>query len=369
MNGSTNITAVYIDCIERILDHLEFADLLNVACSNAHLRDGANRAFVRRYGRKKLRLVDIRVSPDRLFTFEADAIEVGDLRTALQFIRGFGCSITEVEFIHKERYYRHYQRIVDHISEFCADILTEIEIKDLNKFKRFNEPFSNVKKVTIKGPFDADCFVRLFPNVRQLKIYSYGSSLPHQDGFTARHLPLLKHLDITFGLLHENKPLGEYIIESLRLNPQLTFLRLKLFGTFLAIDANALQSVNESLQQLERLELIVNQNFFSDFNGTTIHLKNVKNLYIEWLVQIELPHFYLNSFVFDRLETLHLWYFLFDRKFSKFMERNFSNFMERNSSIKRITIKPRYKETLQKCLHEEKWLSTIDKDHIVKLEW
>lgn len=373
MDGSTKITAMNVDCFERILDHLDFADLLNVACSNVHLRHGANVVFVQRYGRRKIRFADIRVSSDRLFTFEADAIEVRDLRTSLQFIRGFGCSIAEIEIVHKERFFHHYQCIVDHINEFCADIITEIEIKELNKFNRFNKPFNNVQRMTIKGccPFDSDCFVRLFPNVRELKIHSHGRSLLRKDGFTARHFPLLRHLDMTLCLLHEYNPLSEYIVDSLRLNPQLTFLRLKIYGKILAIDVNSLQSVSESLQQLENLELIVNQNFFNNSNGKMIHLKNVKNLYIEWLTQVELPNFYLNSFSFDRLETLYLHGWCTD------LDCKFFEFMEKNSSVKRITIKPRvfdistfleHYKAFKEGLKREKLLSTIDEDHTARIE-
>lgn len=92
------LTDINIDCLEKILEYLEFGDLLSAASSNKRLNKAAHYILIRKKWHKSVLLISIRISRKRLIKFKYHWIEINDLKTSLQYIRCFGHLIYEVDF-------------------------------------------------------------------------------------------------------------------------------------------------------------------------------------------------------------------------------------------------------------------------------
>lgn len=318
------ITDLNIDCLEAILNYLDFQDLINAADANKRIKHAAKFVFAEKYS--DLKLV-FRVLPpsmrliipnpeidDRSMNLFPNHVDVHDLKIALQLLRCFGCVMKKIQLKFSKTVYNQY--ITSYINQFCADSITKFNITDIPEggLNYFTQPFTRIEKVrfeTYEGEYqlaENDWLNRLFPKMKKLKVSSvFKCSALFENGDTVNHFPHLEHLVIIkrkiFG---PGKVCRENILKTLKLNPQLKKLRVKCTecGLNQILGADFFHSAEYSLQNLESLHMTMHFNtFFHKFEFETLRLKNVKHLRVEFN-RYSTAGSIVFPFYFPKLETL-----------------------------------------------------------------
>lgn len=341
--GPKNITDVNIDCLEHILQYLEFEDLVNAADADVQLNRAADLIFARRYRRKEVIFGYNtagnmnRISAINKVKIEADSIEIIDMTIGLRLLRCFGFMITKLKLGYQNDHCDFDEKIIAGISEHCIESLIKITIfgSPRGGFKEFNKPFTNVQEIFFENydkgspwwSFERDFLIRIFPKLRKLKLSLYDGCLPLiHNGCCAQHFPHLLHLEI-ISVSKCFESCRANIIECLLLNPQLKSFSAQMCFSSNIVDAEVLQRTSQSLQNLEEFTLYsihdLDRTFLANFNGEAIHFKNVKSFEIE-MEEPEIP------FSFDRLQTLILPYSGYPFK------ENVFNFIKKYSNIKKL---------------------------------
>lgn len=256
-----NITDLNIDCIESILDYLEFEDFLNAAFSNKRINHAAKFVFARKYNKNMRYCFSIKPRSWRLPIHQNHEITyIFRLKLALLMLRCFGCVIKRIEIMFTNTVYDEY--ITSYMNQFCVFSMIELHMMDI----------------------------------------------PENE------LHLFKHLPIPNDIICR-----QYIINTLKLNSQLKKFVVNSKCRF--FDANTLEHAKNSLQNLEILVLIIpSKIWFSNFNQKPIHLENVKYLNIEFTDrEICVPREF--PFSFHKLETFNIQVKFFSY-FITFIEKN-----------------------------------------------
>lgn len=125
VNGKMKLTGLNIDCLENILEYLDFGDILTAANSNNRLNKAANYIFVRKYCQKVI-FDNIVLIPQDQFHINNEFIKFFDFKTSLQFIRCFGHLVFDINLVQNEP--KLDQHIIKYLNEFCFKSLIRISI-------------------------------------------------------------------------------------------------------------------------------------------------------------------------------------------------------------------------------------------------
>lgn len=331
------ITGLNIDCLEAILDCLEFQDLLNAASSNKRINHAAKFVFIRKSNEKKIKFVIYEKNcGGKKYNFKVNSIIIRCRNIALQLLRCFGSLISHIYIGYEENFRNDY--VTSYINQFCTESLIEIEFLNIPKggLDSFKQPFIRIEKVRLhtseeEHELGENSWInKIFPKMKQLEVYNTGKpSVLLKNGDVVNHFPCLECLKISnsewYGLEYDRKTAKDVcsknIMSILKLNSQLKKFILDNGSTGI-FDVNLIECSKDSLQNLESLVLKVDsQEFFRNFNHKTVHLKSVKYLEIDFsnwpgraAPERDLP------FSFEQLETLifQLKYFEY---FFKFIEK------------------------------------------------
>lgn len=339
------ITDMNIDCLDAVLDFLEFKDLINAASSNKRINHAAKFVFIRKYNKKNLRF-DFCVMKRSKTTSslchvkaKGNTMIILSISIALPLLRCFGRVIHKIRLSYSNKFRINY--ITSYINQFCTESLIEIKIWDMPKggLDYFSQPFTRIEKVSLHNSEDQhelagnDWLNRIFPKMKQLDVGLISKLFDYED--IVNHFPCLEcleikcHENLKFDRLTAKDVRSKNIISSLKLNPQLKKFIVECspinYGLF---DVNILECTEDSLQNLESLVLNMrHEYFFRNFNHKIIYLKNVKYLEISFLdegyyrySQIRTPQpKYELPFSFDILETFIFKVYYFEY-FCRFIE-------------------------------------------------
>ncbi|XP_055296439.1 uncharacterized protein LOC129565504 [Sitodiplosis mosellana] len=350
MDRMMKIIEMNVDCLEKVLECLNFIDLLNAADSNKQLNHAATLIFNRKYGKKKFIFGETRLSPKPLLQSGKYFIDINDLRTGLKCLRCFGAQISEMVLYRFQEDVSEFDlHIIAYINEYCAEAITRIGVRNCSEdgLKYFTTPFTKVEDVYLQScSAEKEWIKRVFPKVRELKLCPSMCSTLLYNGCTASHFPRLEHLEISSSTTRENIACRKNVMATLRLNPQLKTLRVRQLCT--PIDLTFFQESSGFLQNLENLELTFSFHFFHNFNGAMVHLKSVKHLEI---YGFDIPEVHpIIPFSFDKLESLSL------SSYGPLDER-FYEFIEKHPSIKELKITNRFPN--EEALHRWRGIAKV----------
>ena len=331
------LTGLSLDCLESILEYLEFGDLLNVASANKRLNTAADFIYIQNHRQKSVRLRANRVTPNRFFTIETENIAVDDLKTCLQLVRCFGRFIRRI-FCSSELKQSY---ILNYINEYCSESLSEIELKKISKghLNVMNKPFARVETMSIEGDcldVESDWIQSIFQQIKHLTLDIKVVNL-RELGVLRHHFQYLEYLNIRIGLFKDR--CGIYsVTEMFHKNPQ-----LKVFSSNVVcptpITAKFIQNAYKYMQNVETLEIGGIIGFFENFNDDLMHFRSVKNFVIDMCTKNLRPYIIRYEdwekqvpFSFERLESLNLR--CFQSEFRPLLYR----IIRKNSMIKKLTI-------------------------------
>lgn len=165
------ITGVNLDCLQSILEYLNFDDLFNVALSNKRLNEAAALVFNRKCQQKSIIIGEIRILQYRLFKMRSSLIEVFDLKTCLQFLRCFGNTINTINYWAM----KYHKQILSYINEYCSESLSKLTLEriDYGHLNVFLKSFTRVEQLIIDNCYvdvRNDWFKNIFPKMESLKI-------------------------------------------------------------------------------------------------------------------------------------------------------------------------------------------------------
>lgn len=333
------LTDLSIDCIEGILEHLEFEDLLNVADSNERLRHASKFVFTWKYGGYQFNFENARInrtSGIRLLSKDHE-IWIIKLNTSLQVLRIFGAIMSRIKYSGKFS----IPLIIDYINDYCKNTLKDIEISrdrlrrldldDLDEFNGLKNPFLEVESVSVDIRSGLlvlkSSLAQLFPKIQKLYIVVWKGDYSLHNGSIDNHFPFLKHFGLNFkrSTRHHEKEYVELVKSFLILNPQLKSLRIRCDGQD---DLNIIQYLAENHgENLERLELYPGE-IIDNFDGEKFYLKTVKHLWIHkynFASSIRIP------FSFDHLESFEI--FLIGS-----LNENVYDFLGNNLFVRKLSI-------------------------------
>lgn len=199
------ITDMNADCIEHVLELLDFEDLLRVAESNKVLNSVAGRVLQHRFPSHRLTLVldgfpfgsrhsnkDYRIDDGTIYALNFEA--------SLKLLKHFGRFFSQIALHYKHMSSKERRTIEYNLSKYCSDqsaSLTELILEDgpasaLNSIKK---PLKSVQSVTITGESDLDFKMlnKTLPNMNHLKLKWI--QVP-DGGCIKRTFPSLKYLEM-----------------------------------------------------------------------------------------------------------------------------------------------------------------------------
>lgn len=256
-----------IDCLEAILDYLEFKDLVNAADSNKRINHAAKFIFARKYRKYVMEISGgpsflwAELDKPAVFQFVRKRLAIYNLKLALTTLRCFGCVMKKITIpCYNESY---VQYIAAYTNQFCAGSITEISMWNIPEdvLDNFKKPFIRIEKLRLayfRGQHHLagdDWINRLFPKIKHLHLYSHpaGCSTVIANRYIEYHFPTLEYLKIDHGYFHEICPrtCGEKILAALKLNPHLKKLTVQFYPKKKAeFDANILQNAEEIFAKL-----------------------------------------------------------------------------------------------------------------------
>lgn len=194
----TKITDIDDDCLEKIFKSFDLQNLFNVAVANEWLRPAANAVYKRKFGTKKIYLLQVHFDLNSQSPINGtNAITINDFKTCLQFLRFFGSSITHLEVNYGGSISKRYNYVHQYINNYCNESLITLRFvqRPIFSIGHFEKPFVNVQNVGFHFCDLSDkClqFADVFPGVRRLNLQGYGLN----QRFIDVHPTHLEHLII-----------------------------------------------------------------------------------------------------------------------------------------------------------------------------
>ncbi|XP_055304936.1 uncharacterized protein LOC129569797 [Sitodiplosis mosellana] len=313
-DGVTKINDVNDDCLELIFSHLMLQDLVNVADTCKRFQPSAKAVFATKCRGK---LVMLHPSVHRLQPFESieNFVKVFGMSNCLKVLRHFGHKITKIDIDYFYIYTVKQAALGRYMNEYCADSLIDIAIAGAPKEVAANwtKPFINADSIQLLYS-DLGDLSAWFPKTRRLVLHSGAK-------WVENTFPHLEQLDIYDDVSERNRA---NVVELLHRNPHLQQLRLLNHG----YDMKFMEGVSAYLQSLTLLDICCDNGFFH-LNGSSIHLKSVKEFNIGLRLVHAIPKI---PFSFDQLENMQLE--VDDFK----MNDNFGKFLKQNPSLSKLII-------------------------------
>lgn len=276
MASSPNIVDVNIDCLERVFNHLDLIDLINMADKNKHLGQATSRIFDRKYKGKTVLLQSrefYSIWAQDPIVITNDAIVIRKPKLAFQMLRLFGCLISKLfmDALHPTKVDK---ELLNYVNEYCSESLKSFTLKNRDlTYTDAKKPYTNVEEFSMVSRiigFQASEFKDTFPYLRRLELIRTRFSNHTRFAIQFHHL---EHLKISIGV---NK--GYEITKSdakkiIQLNPQLQSLSVS--GEFyLKFWAYA----SKQLKQLKILELGYDRNKIQKFPTEPIRFECIETL-------------------------------------------------------------------------------------------
>lgn len=296
----TKITDLNDDCLTKIFGYLNLPNLLNVAVSNEWLRPAANLVYRHRFGKNRIKINgidsiegDLNIKQIEIWrSFQLSSIKwqsshivTNGLKVALQMLRCFGESITNLDIDYGKAKRKPCQHLDHYINRYCAKTLAKIKLTSRSNHSSndlFEKPYFRVRHVIIENSDlgkQLPLFNKCFPNLRDLELFYVSGT----KGFDQVSFGLLRHICIHendyerfgLGLLHSNHQL-----KSLEIKFHL--LRMKMVNF---LDIIKVQSA------LTKLDVMINSDLWEALN-----LQVLKRLIDEHpsLIVLDLRRYKLN---------------------------------------------------------------------------
>lgn len=334
------LTDLNIDCLERILLHLNLSDLLNSADTCQYFRKVSKMVFARKFRNiKKVNLQCFLISNARRLLGHKHEVWPMDVQTSLQFLRCFGHLMSECEFDYLRSctrspcYYADVnQRIIAYLNEYCSESMVSITFSECPKgsLNHMTKPFSKVQNVSVLNcHLEPDWLVNIFPQMHSLIFRDHKNTKIDLTCIT-HPFPHLTHFE--FGISDDRSAdfCKDHITAALHLNPQLKSFNVILLESTI-LTPNFFQAINFSLQQLESLKIGWEFKDIINYSGAPMHFSQIKKF-----------HFCLR---FSKLEGLPRIPFSFDQleDFAVSVVQvndNFYDFVSKHPTIKKLKITP-----------------------------
>lgn len=324
----TKLTALGVDCLERIFRYLPLDDLLNVADSNKQLKEVADLVFVLNHWNKCLAICLGIFRKKKFWLYSGDILS-SDFKTILQLLRCFGQLMLKLKINVIEDLKKNVEmlkdinidHIISYIKFYCVESLTELDMRaPAGIMNRFVKPFPNVHSVCVQSSDLPNLsLIELFP---KMKCLTYRCDKITDFASIESNVRALDHLEII--TISSSKEDGE-LFRSIGLNPKLQSLAIPFSAIY--------QGINEVHPHLTVLKVnnIRGVELSTIYNSVNFYFKTVKRLdilYREYFTRIPLA--------FDNLEQLDLMFMTPCPL--KYHPENFYDFIAQNPSIIKLKI-------------------------------
>lgn len=317
--STTTMDDLNTDCLAHIVRDWSIEDLLTAAHLNSQWSEAAKYGFAYKYGKKSIRIQDVRVNQKKKVIETKDQLLIRDLKVCLQMLRYFGGSITKLE-LSNMFVSSHRGHLYQYIAKYCAKSVKEI-VFDGDYFNAIEQPFESAEKVRfIDGHLGSNIaqLNQSFPKIQSLE-FSGRLQVANQECILVE-FPNLKHFGMNvnkFGFRREN------IATAIKMNSNIKSLQVKWDG-----DTEYLQRITSTLESLKCLQINGFSDELDDIESNPVHLKNVKHLQIALnILKIqEIPKIPLT---FDALEEF---------TFYGRVGRHFFDFIKQNRSISKLDL-------------------------------
>lgn len=352
-DATTELTDLNFDCLEKVFNHLDIVDLLNLADSNVRLRKIAAFVFARKHAKKTIHIFNVYIRfkfkmhlnlPDRNVLDKGAIVQVADAKSSLQILRCFGNFITKLVITQPRGAYIS-NHIIGYANEYCADKLNEIKfecIEDDPFEENLLKPFAGVRKVEFNFCHlrsNIMDFNKWFPKMSSLRMYGNRFvcnptdnqimeqsivPLKRPQDYIEAHCPHLTTLKID-GC--GSKPFSltkQHIERFIDLNPQITQLTL-----YYCPKMEFLQELSTKLTSLESLDILCDVVEILNYTGKAIEFNVLKYLKLKFIHSYPMPEL---PFLCNKLETFNL-YVLYD------MNDELFDFLGTHTTIKKLTLR------------------------------
>lgn len=311
------ITDLNIICIEEIFEYLDLLNLMNVADSNKRLNIAARFVYRRKHGKKCVILMEF-ISDNRL-KMESKQFRLSGANDSLQFLRCFGCVISDLRCYLINETLKTVDRLCFYINEYCAESLIKLGMcgrgTDAIIFANNQRPFVNIETLVLtvcRLGTNVMQFNKLFPKMRNLTL---SSNRMVENECNDMHFPDLRSLKYDLKPMYCGM-LIPHLENVIRLNPNLRSLEISYW------DRELIPKISKYLPQLEEFKIFTLYDGKPNYGIDQLHFKSLKKFKCS---QSNI----LSEFEFscDQLEEI----FLSDQKIN-----NLVNFIEKNSTLKII---------------------------------
>lgn len=294
--NKTELNDMAVECLFKILEKMDFHDLLEMAQTSHYFKILARDVFRRKLSSKTVSIVaEFTKGPRQPIRESSSLIAFENYENTELLFRNFGTEIKRIEL--KFRYVEPKQRSQIHqlIEKYCSRSLLSLtlNIVDKNTLEHFTVPFERVENVTIAcelTPAKNDLRLnQIFPKLRRLNLNNINL---HDSDVLNITFPHLQHVWLTISILSD---IYSPIVDLFTRNPQIRDLTLIYCNSF-----DYIKLASEHLPNLESLQLNL-EILGDDYTGPKIYFNNVKTVKMIW------GEFdFTDAIGFDQLESLDL---------------------------------------------------------------
>lgn len=260
---TVNIADLNTDCLTRMFQYLDLNDLLNVADMSQQMLQAARLTVKSKYGKTPIKLFN--GSWRRPIEISSEGACISDFGPCLKYVRCFGQTISKLTVCYSLLSANKRTTMDHYLDKYCADSITALNyggstLKNLTKQFKCVENLVLYSYIYVYGRSEIKS---RFPNVRYLNFdLLYGKTC------LAVNFPRLERLDGKFGK-HETQSVMDFI----RLNPQLRFLKLRGYLDLTVFDAFSAENALECLDLRD-----IGFNISKDCETKSYNVKGVKKL-------------------------------------------------------------------------------------------
>lgn len=289
-----------MECLLKILDNLEYRDLLEVVQTSHNFRILARDVFRRKMPSSLEIYAPFSEINSQSFNKYSTLLEVYTYEMTELTIRLFGDQIKNIDLTTARASQEERRQIHQLIDKYCSDSLISLifvnSVEESLTF--FNAPLKKVESLKVHGEMKlAKNGLRLneiFPGLRQFVLYGSDNKI-HDLELLNVTFPLLTRVSLRISNAQQSYP---YIEKFIKRNSQIQDLTLDYINSF-----DYLRLVSEYLPYLEHLKLSMGfiDTSGDQFTGEKINFGHVKTVSMQW-GQNDLSR----VMEFDQLELLHL---------------------------------------------------------------
>lgn len=272
--SDTKIEDLHYDCLEHILDELDFVDLIKFTSLCKYFRTIGNKKFLQSFGQKTICIQYTKYGARKLYSISKDKINVYDSDLCVLACKNIGKSITNICIDYKpSKQSGKWTGIIRALSGECFKHLERIQLIACPIFlmDEICQPMQMVTTVDIRF---CNLSARIldvskcFPSVIQLRLVQ--NKIFNPDALQ-KHFPVLIHLAFESGRCVSFFSM-EHLKSMLRLNPQ-----IEVFEIDIVPDLKYLYAICRHLPNIKTLLISTIENTFSTYYSDNIHFEHVKH--------------------------------------------------------------------------------------------